>query len=230
MFLYAVSWYSGIQVIQWSAAESTRSRAAPQAVPAPKPASGVESVDVLVGLSINRAGDFDLKQSTWRADFDLWFLWSGDMVMPGENFQLVNGEILQQDVRESYAEGAKRYLEYHIVANMKMNFDPTRFPFGEVRLQIPVKDVTRGAVKVRYVADEQHSVINPGAHPRAAAVRSFAVTAGTTDDTPRPGIGGTSGQKSAGRSQFTANVWVVPQAWASTGECSKHSSHRSRWH
>lgn len=211
VFLYVVSWYSGMQVIRGSAAESTKSQAASQAMPAPKPPSGVESVDVLVGVNINRGGDFDLKQSTWRADFDLWFLWSADMVMPGENFQLVNGEILQQNIRESYAEGAKHYLEYNIVANMKMDFDPTRFPFGEVCLQIPVKDTTRGAVRVRYVADEQHSGIVPGAHPRAAAVRSFAVTAGSSEDTARPGFGGTPGAKPEGRSLITASAWIVPQ-------------------
>ena len=211
VFLYVVSWYSGMQVIRGSAAESTKSQAVSQAMPEPKPPSGVESADVLVGLQINRAGDFDLKQSTWRADFYLWFLWNDDTVMPGENFRLVNGQIMQQTLKESLADGARHYVEYHVVAQMKMDFDPTRFPFGEVWLQIPVKDVTRGAVKVRYVADEQHSGINSDAHPRAAAVRSFAVTSGTTDDSPRPELGGTPGKKSDHGSQFTANVLVVPQ-------------------
>jgi len=220
VLLFAVSGYFGVRVVRGDAAATAETQTTriespthPQNVPASdlQAQSGANPVDVRVGVNINRIGEFALKESAWTADFNLWFLWSSDAVMPGETFNLVNGQILQQNIRETSQNGTERYVEYHMVARMRMDFDATRFPFAEEAVHIQVEDATPGAVAVRYVADEQHSALGNAAMPRAATCSSFKVYTSTSDDTSRPGKRGASGGKPVGRSQFTAQMQIVPE-------------------
>jgi hypothetical protein len=54
---------------------------------------------VRVGIYVNRIGEIDVRESSWTADFDLWFRWTDKNIEPGETFQISNGEIESRDKR-----------------------------------------------------------------------------------------------------------------------------------
>jgi hypothetical protein len=161
-------------------------------------------VDVLVGGSINRIGEFVLREATMTADFNLWFRWNSDAVKPGEGFGIVNGQILQQEKVESYRRGKEHFVEYHIVARMEEDLDASRFPFGENGLIIQVEDITHGAEALRYVADKQGSRIDPDAVPRTVKLTRFL--ADTKTGIQRSGPAGNNWKA---RSQFILAMLVV---------------------
>ncbi len=123
-------------------------------------APGSEPVDVSVGIRVNRISAFSLRESTWRADFDIWFRWSGDRVNPGDNFQVVNGEVDHREKEESYAEGSEHYERFNVRADQTINLDASRFPFGDQVLSIQVEDRADGADELRFIPDEKDSGIS----------------------------------------------------------------------
>jgi hypothetical protein len=122
--------------------------------------SAGEPIDVAVGIRINRISAFSLRESTWRADFDIWFRWSGDRVKPGENFQVVNGEVDHLEREEIYASGSEHYERFNIRADLAINLDASRFPFSDQVLGIQVEDRADGAEYLRYIPDEKDSGIS----------------------------------------------------------------------
>jgi hypothetical protein len=123
-------------------------------------APGAKPVDVLVGIYINSIGGFSLKESGWTADFDIWFRWTGDQVRPGENFQVVDGQIDQREKKEAYVTGREHYERYRVKARLTKFFDSSRFPFSDQGVTIQMEDSTHGAERLRYVGDEQENGIN----------------------------------------------------------------------
>ncbi len=138
LLLYALDASFGVVKLRGYAAETEKTRKARIASPTielnvEKPdlkiPSRAKPVDVLVGGSINRIGDFALKEAAWTADFTLWFTWSSDKVNPGKSFRIVNGQILQREKGGSHRSGKEHYVEYHVVARMTKPFEASRFPF-----------------------------------------------------------------------------------------------------
>lgn len=173
--------------------------------------SGARQVDVLVGGSINRIGEFALRESAMTADFNLWFRWNSDAVKPGEGFRIVNGQILEKENVESSRIGKERYVEYHLVARMTEDFDASRFPFGENGFYILVEDNSKGAEPLRYVADRQGSGIRPEAVPRGLNLVGFLADT-RIGGIHRSGrvIPGPLNKIKGARSQFILAMLVVP--------------------
>ena len=121
---------------------------------------GQEPTEVTVGIRINRIAELALRESTWTADFDIWFRWSGDDVSPGENFQIVNGEIEHREKEEIITQGELHYERYNVRANLAINLDASRFPFSDHGLSIQVEDGADGAESLKYFPDEIDSGIS----------------------------------------------------------------------
>jgi hypothetical protein len=136
-----------------------------------KMAPGAKPVDVLVGIYINSIGEISLKESSWTADFDIWFRWTGDEVGPGTTFEVVNGQIDQRDKKEAYVTGREHYERYRVKARLTKFFDSSRFPFSDQGLTIQVEDRTHEAERLRYVADEQGSGLT-----RSGVLQSLKIT------------------------------------------------------
>jgi len=169
LLLYAIGGYLGVQQLQGYRAETEKFRQAwiegattEPGAPAPEFTlpPGVRPVDVRVGIYINRIGEFAPKESGWTANFDIWFRWTGGQVNPGENFQVVNGQIDLREKMEEYVRGGVHYERYRVKARLTKFFDTTRFPFSDVALTIQVEDGTHGAAALRYVAEEPGSGIS----------------------------------------------------------------------
>ncbi len=126
-------------------------------------AADAKPVDVHVGLYLHRLGEFSLRDNRWTADFDIWFRWTGDAVHPGENFEVVDGQIELREKRESYSQAGEHYERYHVRARILKYFDPSRFPFSDEGLVIQIEDGKDGVSKLRYVSDKQDVAISPEA-------------------------------------------------------------------
>lgn len=169
LFLYVIGSIIGVRILQDYKANTERTRQAwiesatmdlEETVLESKVIPSKEPVEVAVGIRINRIGTFSLRESAWTADFDIWFRWTGDEVRPGENFQVVNGEIDHLEREEVYQQGNVRYERYNVQASLAINLDSSRFPFSDHGLTIQVEDGADGAENLRYAPDKKDSGIS----------------------------------------------------------------------
>ena len=197
LLLYAIGGYFGVRTLQGYRAETEKFREAifdsqpiETGTKAPQIRVSKKPVEVQVGIYINKIGEFDAREGGWTADFDIWFRWTDARIRPGETFQLVNGEVIQREKKETYARGGERYERYQVRARITKFFDPSRFPFGDEVLTIQVEDGARGEEKLRYVAEDGGSGIRPLAIPQHLAITKMLATAKyysreSTGDDPR---------------------------------------------
>jgi hypothetical protein len=159
LLLYAIGGYFGVRTLHGYRAEtekfrqtSLESRTIEPGTNEPEMKASKKPVKVMVGIYVNRIGEFDAKEGGWTADFDIWFRWTDARIRPGETFQLVNGEIHQREKKETYARGRERYERYRVKARITKFFDASRFPFGDEVLTMQVEDGAPGEANLQYVA------------------------------------------------------------------------------
>jgi hypothetical protein len=75
----------------------------------PPPGQEAHPVDVKVGVYLNQIPDFSLRNLSWTADLFVWFQWTGDMLDPGESFNILDGNILLKDKIFESVEGETHY-------------------------------------------------------------------------------------------------------------------------
>ena len=169
LLLYALGGYFGTRLLQGHKVETAKMRQARIEAPttdleatAPeiKITPGSQPVDVAVGIRLNRMEAISLRESSWTADFNIWFRWTGEKVNPGEHFHIINGDIILREREEAFAEGSEHYERYNVKARLAANFDLGRFPFGDQVVTIQVEDGTQGAEILHYVPDEQDSGVS----------------------------------------------------------------------
>jgi len=185
LMLFAVGGYFGVRQLKGYREETERFRQTwiagdmvEAGAPTPELAlpPGAEPAEVRVGVYINRIGEFSLRESGWTAEFDIWFRWTGDGVKPGEDFEIVNGQVDSREKMEEYSNGRERYERYRVKARLTKYFDPSRFPFSDEVLSLQVEDRLNGAKTMRYVADERDSGISNLGVPRSLNItNSLAV-------------------------------------------------------
>jgi hypothetical protein len=185
LLLYGTGGYLGVRTLQGYKAETEKFRQAwieskmtdvDAQAPDIRIPPGAKPVEVLVGIYINRIGEFSVREGGWTADFDIWFRWTGNGVKPGENFQVVNGQIDLREKKKRYVRGREQYERYRVKARLTKYFDPSRFPFSDEGLAIQVEDDVRGAETLRYVADEPGSGFNRLGIPQNLKIVKSLVT------------------------------------------------------
>ena len=126
----------------------------------PPPGQEAHPVDVQVGVYINQIPDFSLRDFLWTADLYVWFQWTGDMLDPGESFEIIDGNIVFKEKIYESVEGETHYSRYHAVAEIHQFFDVARFPLNEFILTIVVIDPLHPVYQLRYIADVQNSGVS----------------------------------------------------------------------
>jgi hypothetical protein len=178
--LYGLGGYLGVKQLRGYGAETVRSRQSTLKALLAEPnvsLAGSEvvterkPVDVQVGFTMNRIGDFALKQSTWTANFEISFRWTGSELSPGETFRVVNGVVEQRVKVTSYQSGEERYEQYQVVARMTKSFDASRFPFGDESLIVQVEDEDRGLGELRYVASQRNIGVDDDVVPNNVTLK-----------------------------------------------------------
>jgi len=213
--LYAAAAWYGAHTLHAYAAFTARERESRlQSVDAqsraPGTPSGAKPVEVHVALTMNRFGDFALKDAAWTADFNVALRWTGDGVNPGETFRVVNGEILQRDKADSYERGGERYEEYHVVARVTKVFDAAAFPFGDDVLLVELEDATHGPEALVYVTGEHDSGLRPGSLPHVVSPTRTLTGVVYPRDTGTTAGAGAARSARALRSRFYFAIEFVP--------------------
>ncbi len=168
LFLYAIGGYIGVRQLQLYKTEGERIRKTGIGDTATelnsksslKQKAGRGPVTVTTGIYINRIKKFSLIDSSWAADFDIWFRWTGAGVNPGDRFQIINGEVESREKVISRSRGMQRYERYRVKARLTKLFDTSRFPFSKEELSIHIEDAAYGPEAIRYVADRRDSGIS----------------------------------------------------------------------
>lgn len=185
LLLYSIGIYIGVRQLWAYKAETMKVRQAWLEGAAMEPGSpisdikvpiGTKLVKVLVGIYINRIGEFALKEAGWTAEFDIWFRWAGVGVNPVETFQIVNGQIEMREKQEAYVREGEHYERYRVRARIAKYFEPARFPFADEPLSIQVEDSVHGAETLQFVADTQDSNVSPTAILQHLKVTRFAMS------------------------------------------------------
>ena len=129
----------------------------PPAVALPE---GAAPVRMQAGIYLDRVVELSVKDSTWTADFYLWFRWKGEGVDPGENFQVVDGWIESKEKADEYTNGDEHYRLYRVVARITKFFDVSRFPCDDHVLTVNVESPAFGRDKLLFVTDSENSGVS----------------------------------------------------------------------
>lgn len=117
---------------------------------------------VLTGIYIDRVPSLSIKDSVWETEFYIWFSWNGSgNIAPGENLQVINGEIRSNLLEENLTSGRERYEEYRIIADINKVFDVTRFPLDSDQLTLEFEDNFNSSNTLVYVPDTSGTKVNP---------------------------------------------------------------------
>ncbi len=130
-------------------------------------ARSANAVRVMAGTQIESIKDISLKNSSFRAEFLVWFMWEGqnDLNMlehfdinKGEikNMTVENGSMSRLEVLEDYHRNGVNYQLARCDATISKSFNTTRFPLDSHQLTIDVQS-TYPVDKVIFVADTEKS-------------------------------------------------------------------------
>jgi hypothetical protein len=117
---------------------------------------------VITGIYVDRIKELSLSDSTWTVDFYIWFKWNGSDVNPGENFQVIGGDIDKdkKELVDEYTNGTEHYQIYYVTAKITKFFDVLRFPVDNHVLTIEIEDKKNERSDLLYVVDNVTSNIN----------------------------------------------------------------------
>lgn len=126
----------------------------------PDQASTSENIKVTAGIYVDRIFNVVLRHTHWNVDFYIWFKWSGPNVHPGENFQIINGEIIQKELKAKTSLGSEHYELYRVTAEITKFFNITRYPRDNHLMTIMIEDTKRQFFDLEYVPDSEGSAIS----------------------------------------------------------------------
>ncbi len=117
-------------------------------------AAGVDDhKDVRVGIYVDRIIDISTKTTGWTVDFYIWFNWQGDGINPGENFQIIDGEIDSKTEIKTSLDDGHHYALYRVTARITKFFNVVRYPLDDHLLTIRIEDMQHQWHVLRYVPD-----------------------------------------------------------------------------
>jgi hypothetical protein len=119
-----------------------------------------EFTEVKVGTYLENIRNLSIADSSFAADFYIWFSWHGDKELdPGELFQIVGGTIDSKELSsEHYLEEGSNYQRYKVSATIDKVFDTTRFSLEDHMLNIYIEDKKNDGAKINYVTDENSAI------------------------------------------------------------------------
>jgi hypothetical protein len=181
----------------------------------PPTALPVEADPVRVngGIYLDRIVDLSVRESSWTADFYVWFRWKGEKVDPGEDFKVVDGSIESKEKLDEYTSGDEHYALYRVIAHITKFFDVSRFPRDDHLLTIEIETPASERNKLLFVADKESSVVSsrvqvPGYTIYKTAVIEKPHAYRSTQDAPRLAAGTEQIQ-----SQLRMGLWIERQGW-----------------
>ena len=108
---------------------------------------------VYTGIDLNKISDLDMKNSTFTADFYLWFRYQGDF--DESNVEFVNAVspiTLDKPIAEDTYKG-ETYHAYRVKAEFKGDFNFRAYPFDQQTLNISIRNRNLRREQLTFVRD-----------------------------------------------------------------------------
>lgn len=122
---------------------------------------GPKGAVVKVGAYVDRIVEVSVRETSWTADFFLWFVWRGKEFHPGETFRVVDGEVAKKEkIKEEVLADGSIYALYQVEAKVTKFFDVSRFPAEDHVLTLRIEDAQNDETKLHFVADSDASGIS----------------------------------------------------------------------
>ena len=151
-----------------------------------------DSTDVTVGIYIDHIKELNMKDSKWRLDFIIWFVYYGTLVKPQESFHLINGYIDKEDIKEIYKyfdnKSNLSYYEYEAIADIAENFDSRLYPLDNQYIIIKIKDLDDDIRYLTYRCDKNNSTVSDRINLTGFEVINYYTTVSSHVDETNFGI------------------------------------------
>ncbi|MBV9455214.1 MAG: hypothetical protein JOZ19_14050 [Rubrobacter sp.] len=122
--------------------------------------AGANPLRVDGGIYLDRIPALSVKDSSWTADFYVWFRWRGEQGDPGEDFQVVDGWIDSKEKVDEYTSGDEHYKLYRVIANITKWFNVGRFPRDDHLLTINIESREPERDQLLFVPDSKSSGVS----------------------------------------------------------------------
>lgn len=134
--------------------------------PDPLPKEG-NFATVKVGTYIDNIDGLSIRDSSWAANFYVWFSWTGPKDLdPGGKLVLVDGTVNKKELLEDYhGPDGSNYQKYRISAKFLKFFDTSRVPIENHMLNIYIEDGARDGTRLRYIPDATSNISSRVAIP-----------------------------------------------------------------
>ncbi len=170
-------------------------------------------VAVKTGFYVDRVSALSVPDMMWNVDFYVWFRWRGATVNPGENFQVMEGEIEDNRLITRHDAGDDHYELRKVKATITKVFTIDRFPNDDHGLTLAIEDAAQGVGELVYVADTEGSSVSSRVKVPGYAVKNAALVVKdhaykTTRGDPR-----LEGQPKANHSQALYQISIKRDGW-----------------
>lgn len=109
---------------------------------------------VYTGIDLNEISNLDVKNSTFTADFYIWFRYSGDFDESRIEFvNAVNPVALGNPISQDFYNG-QTYHAYRVKAGFKSNFNFRAYPFDQQTLNITIRNRDLTREQLTFVRDD----------------------------------------------------------------------------
>ena len=119
-----------------------------------------DATPVTVGTYVENLREVNLKDSFYRVEFQVWFLWDGNEdIDPANNFRVYKGLVNNKEIIKETHENGKNYQLVSMDVSVSKNFELMRFPLDSHQMRYYVES-THPIEKVVFVPDYENSGIN----------------------------------------------------------------------
>jgi len=117
-------------------------------------------IEVQVGIYVERIIELSLPDTSWVADFYIWFRWKDKQYLPGSSFQVIDGEIVKKEMINQDMASNPYYQLYRVKAKMTKFFNTSRFPRDDHLLTINIEDSKNQIYSQQYTPDTKDSAVS----------------------------------------------------------------------
>ena len=115
---------------------------------------------VKVGIYVDHIAELSTKNTDWTVDFYIWFKWKSKNVHPGNDFHVIDGNILSLELVDTSHTEKERYSLYKVQAQITKFFNITRYPRDDHMLTISIENKYHPWSEVQYIVDSKASAIS----------------------------------------------------------------------
>lgn len=128
-----------------------------------------------VGIYINSLYDFELEDKSFMADFWIWLTYKNDSLKFDNVIEIPNSKSAEFSHYSHEKKTELNWVTLKCKAQMRQEWDVSRFPFDRQILHIEIEDSRNDASRLIYVADKINSLIDTSISSKEWCIENFTV-------------------------------------------------------